>query len=116
MERHKIRFTSGDTECAAWHYPGANGGCVVMTGGFVPEASLMANGPVERDPGTGGPAIDQHWRSTDPSYFAAGNLLRGIETAGTAAAEGRSAARAIAASLQGAPAPVRWVAVERQKL
>ena len=34
MERQKIRFASGDTECAAWHYPGTNGGCVVMTGGF----------------------------------------------------------------------------------
>src|SRR5256714_13287247 len=34
MERQKIRFASGDTECAAWHYPGTNGGCVVMAGGF----------------------------------------------------------------------------------
>jgi fermentation-respiration switch protein FrsA (DUF1100 family) len=34
MEREKIRFASGDSECAAWHYPGTNGGCVVMTGGF----------------------------------------------------------------------------------
>ena len=29
-----IRFASGDTECAAWHYPGTNGACVIMTGGF----------------------------------------------------------------------------------
>jgi uncharacterized protein len=42
MERQKIRFTSGDTECAAWHYPGANGGCVIMTGGFA----------VTKEPGT----------------------------------------------------------------
>jgi pimeloyl-ACP methyl ester carboxylesterase len=34
MERQKIRFASDGTECAAWHYPGTNGGCVVMTGGF----------------------------------------------------------------------------------
>jgi uncharacterized protein len=34
MEREKIRFASGSSECAAWHYPGTNGGCVVMTGGF----------------------------------------------------------------------------------
>ena len=32
--REKIRFTSGGVECAAWHYPGSNGGCVVMAGGF----------------------------------------------------------------------------------
>jgi len=28
------RFASGGTECAAWHYPGTNGACVIMTGGF----------------------------------------------------------------------------------
>jgi fermentation-respiration switch protein FrsA (DUF1100 family) len=32
--REKVRFASGDTECAAWHYPGSNGACVVMAGGF----------------------------------------------------------------------------------
>ena len=42
MERQKIRFASGDTECAAWHYPGTNGGCVVMTGGFA----------ITKEPGT----------------------------------------------------------------
>src|SRR5690349_17757252 len=31
--RNKVRFPSGDTTCAAWHYPGQNGGCVVMAGG-----------------------------------------------------------------------------------
>ncbi len=34
VEREKVRFSSGDTECAAWHYPGSNGACVVMAGGF----------------------------------------------------------------------------------
>ena len=34
MEREKVRFTSGGTECAPWHYPGTNGACVVMAGGF----------------------------------------------------------------------------------
>lgn len=33
-ERQQVRFASGGTECAAWHYPGANGACVIMTGGF----------------------------------------------------------------------------------
>jgi hypothetical protein len=27
-ERRKVHFPSGDTTCAAWHYPGTNGGCV----------------------------------------------------------------------------------------
>jgi uncharacterized protein len=32
--RRKVRFISSDTECAAWHYPGSNGACVIMAGGF----------------------------------------------------------------------------------
>ena len=32
-ERKTVRFVSGDTECVAWHYPGANGACVIMAGG-----------------------------------------------------------------------------------
>jgi fermentation-respiration switch protein FrsA (DUF1100 family) len=42
MKRQRIRFASGDTSCTAWHYPGANGGCVIMTGGFA----------VTKEPGT----------------------------------------------------------------
>ena len=32
--REKMSFSSAGVECAAWHYPGSNGGCVIMTGGF----------------------------------------------------------------------------------
>ena len=42
VEREKVRFASGDTECAAWHYPGSNGACIVMAGGFA----------VTKEPGT----------------------------------------------------------------
>jgi uncharacterized protein len=41
-EREKVRFVSGDAECAAWHYPGTNGACVIMAGGFA----------VTKEPGT----------------------------------------------------------------
>ena len=34
VEREKIRFDSGGTKCAAWHYPGTNGACVIMAAGF----------------------------------------------------------------------------------
>src|SRR5215467_7970394 len=34
VQREKVRFVSGDAECAAWLYPGSNGACVVMAGGF----------------------------------------------------------------------------------
>jgi uncharacterized protein len=40
--RQKVHFPSGGTECAAWFYPGTNGGCVIMTGGFA----------VTKEPGT----------------------------------------------------------------
>ena len=81
---------------------------VVFTGRFVPEAALLATSPIEIDPATGGPSIDQHWRCSDPAYFAAGNLLRPIETAGVAWREGRAAAERIAAALAGElPAPAR---------
>jgi pimeloyl-ACP methyl ester carboxylesterase len=42
VDRNKVRFASGDTECAAWHYPGTNGGCVIMAAG----------GGVTKEPGT----------------------------------------------------------------
>ena len=41
-ERDKVRFGSAGTECAAWHYPGTNGACVIMAGGFA----------VTKEPGT----------------------------------------------------------------
>ena len=34
VDREKVRFVSGGTERIAWHYPGTNGACVVMAGGF----------------------------------------------------------------------------------
>src|SRR3954470_1279967 len=40
--RRKLRFTSGESDCAAWHYRGTNGACVVMAGGFA----------VTKEPGT----------------------------------------------------------------
>jgi len=41
-QREKVRFASGGAECAAWYYPGTNGACVIMTGGFA----------VTKEPGT----------------------------------------------------------------
>jgi fermentation-respiration switch protein FrsA (DUF1100 family) len=42
MQRNKVWFASAGTRCAAWHYPGSNGACVVMAGG----------GGVTKEPGT----------------------------------------------------------------
>src|SRR4051794_4371451 len=40
--RERVQFESSDTVCAAWHYPGTTGACVVMAGG----------GAVTKEPGT----------------------------------------------------------------
>lgn len=74
---------------------------VVMSGRFVPEAALLRASHVELDEGSGGPVIDQHWRCSDPAYFAAGNLLRPVETSGVVGREGEAAGRAMAATLAG---------------
>ncbi|MFA5123437.1 FAD-dependent oxidoreductase [Zavarzinia sp.] len=74
---------------------------VLFTGAFLPEASLARLGPLAVDRGSGGPSIDQFGRCSDGAYFAAGNLLRPVETAGQCWREGVRAARAIAADLAG---------------
>jgi len=42
VQREKVRCLSGGVECAAWHHPGTNGGCVVMAAGTA----------VTKEPGT----------------------------------------------------------------
>jgi thioredoxin reductase len=78
---------------------------VVFTGKFRPENALLTGSHLTIDAGTQGPAIDQFWRCSDPAFFAAGNLLRGIETAGQCWREGRAAGRIIAATLLGKLTP-----------
>lgn len=50
LDRRKVGFTSAGTLCAAWHYPGSNGACVVMAGGFA----------VTKEPGTDRFTADFH--------------------------------------------------------
>ena len=57
------------------------------------------------DPRTNGPAIDQCWRLADPRIYAAGNLLRAVETAAWSRREGIAAANAIADDLLGRSPP-----------
>jgi NADPH-dependent 2,4-dienoyl-CoA reductase/sulfur reductase-like enzyme len=65
---------------------------VILTGRFRPETALVVPSDLALDAGTYGPRIDQTMRCSDPSYFAAGNLLRGIETAGQCFREGTAVA------------------------
>ncbi len=66
---------------------------------------MLAPSHLAIDPYTQGPVVDQLMRCSDPSYFAAGNLLRGIETAGQCFREGAAAAAHIIASLRGGQPP-----------
>jgi NADPH-dependent 2,4-dienoyl-CoA reductase/sulfur reductase-like enzyme len=79
---------------------------VIVSGDFRPDAALLRGSHLAVDPAAGGPVIDCWGRLSDPAYFAAGNLLRGVETAGWCWAEGRRTARAMLATLDGRlPAP-----------
>ncbi|WMS44712.1 FAD/NAD(P)-binding oxidoreductase [Acuticoccus sp. MNP-M23] len=74
---------------------------VVLTGRFRPETALMKPSHLALDAGSGGPVVDQYGRCSDPDYFAAGNVLRPVETAGWSFREGAAAGRAVAADLAG---------------
>ena len=75
---------------------------VVFTGDWIPENELARTGHVKTGRASLGPQVDSFFRTSQPGIYAAGNLLRGVETADWAAFEGRSAARSIARFLQNA--------------
>lgn len=74
---------------------------VIVTGGFRPEAALLTASHLAVDPLTRGAEVDEHARCSDPLFFAAGNLLRTVETAGWCWREGRAVAGAILRDIQG---------------
>ncbi len=72
---------------------------VIFTGQFVPEASLARMGHLEIDSKSDGPVVDQYGRCSDPNYYATGNVLRPVETAGWCWKEGVETAKNVAQSL-----------------
>ncbi|MFF8378254.1 FAD-dependent oxidoreductase [Streptomyces sp. NPDC015661] len=93
---------------------------VVFTGDWIPDHELVRARGLALAPATRGPVTDHGFRTSEPGVFAAGNLLRGVEPALVAAAEGRAAAESVLELLGGrprpaggvpvtAPAPLRWV-------
>lgn len=74
---------------------------VLFTGGFQPEATLVRMSHLAFDTHSGGPVVDQFGRCSDPAYFAAGNLLRPVETAGWSWREGADTAGWVADDLAG---------------
>jgi thioredoxin reductase len=75
---------------------------VIFSGNFVAEASLVRSSHLEFDPRSGGPVVDQYGRCSDPAYFACGNLLHPVDTAGWCWAEGMRTARLVLADLNAA--------------
>jgi glycerol-3-phosphate dehydrogenase len=69
---------------------------VVFTGSWIPENELARKVNLTAGKPALGPQVDARFRTAQPGIFAAGNLLRGVETADWAALEGRGAARSIA--------------------
>ncbi len=74
---------------------------LIVSGGFVPEATLARNSGLAVDPWAGGPRVDQLGRCSDPTVYATGNLLRPVETAGWSWREGATTAELVAADLAG---------------
>jgi len=72
---------------------------VLFTGQFTPESSLLRMAHLNVDQQCGGPIVDQFGRCSDPTYFATGNLLRPVETAGWCWQEGRRTADYVALGL-----------------
>ena len=73
---------------------------LVFTGDWIPENELARKVDLTAGNPALGPRVDSRFRTLQPGIFAAGNLLRGVETADWAAREGRSAARSIAQFLE----------------
>jgi thioredoxin reductase len=93
---------------------------VVYTGDWIPEHDLARLGGLAMQRASQGPQVDTALRTSAQGVFAAGNVLRGAETADAAALEGRHAAAGIARYLHdgawwqaGVPiqteAPITWV-------
>ena len=73
---------------------------VVFTGDWIPENELARKVNLTAGKAVLGPQVDSQFRTSQQGIFAAGNLLRGVETADWAALEGRSAARSITRFLE----------------
>ncbi|WP_413990526.1 NAD(P)/FAD-dependent oxidoreductase [Labrys okinawensis] len=73
---------------------------VLFTGAFTPESALARMSGLAIDDASGGPMVDGFGRTSSASVFAAGNLLRPIETAGWCWAEGKRIAASVFADIR----------------
>ena len=97
---------------------------VVLTGDWIPDHELVRLGGLDLDRATRGPIVDGSLRTTRPGIFAIGNLVHPVDTADSAALDGRHVAAAVAEHLSGRSGPVhhleltaappfRWVTPQR---
>ena len=93
---------------------------VVFTGDWIPDHELARRAGVDMNSRTQGPVVDTQLATSHAGLYAAGNLLRGAETADRAAAEGAFAAQAMHRYLRSAmaapqripilpEAPIQWI-------
>ena len=97
----KQRVESVDIEDAAGQVKTVACDGVIFSGRFVAESSLVRLGHLQLDARSGGPVVDQYGRCSDPDYFACGNLLHPVDTAGWCWSEGRRLAAFVHADLVG---------------
>jgi len=74
---------------------------IVFSGNFVAETSLVRMSHLDFDFRSATPCVDQFGRCSDLDYFACGNLLHPVDTAGWCWAEGRRTARQIKRAIDG---------------
>ncbi len=88
---------------------------VVFTGDWIPENELARRGDVLTGKPSLGPQVDSYFRTSQTGIFAAGNLLRGVETADWSALEGRLAGHSIARYLENAEWPASRLEVQPEQ-
>jgi thioredoxin reductase len=88
---------------------------VVFTGDWIPENELARRGNIQTGKPSFGPQVDSYFRTSQTGIFAAGNLLRGVETADWSALEGRRAAHSIARYLENAEWPESRLEVQPEQ-
>jgi thioredoxin reductase len=71
---------------------------VIFSGQFRPESALYAGGFLERDGEA--PRVAENFRTSNPSVFAAGNVLGAVQTSGACVVQARAAAALIAKDLK----------------
>lgn len=87
---------------------------LLVTGAFTPESSLFLMQGDAVNAASAGPSVDQNGRCANPHYFAAGNVLRAVETGGWAFREGRAIGRALSRDLARVTEPAMPVQIRHE--